>query len=163
MTSTWRRTVLSALCLLGILLVGSLEAPAPTIKKWDPVGKILGKQGDLLADGVYKVTFPRNDLRITMHGVGLPVGMGLASWAAFLRLPDGQAMVMGDTVMLASEVNPVIDELRRAGIEIVALHNHMLGEQPQVLFMHYQGVGKPEALARTIRRALDQLGKSQGQ
>lgn len=161
MTSSWRRTHFSALCLLGILLIGSLEAPAPTVNEWDPVGKILGKQGDLLADGVYKVTFPRNDLRITVHGVQLPVGMGLASWAAFLRLPDGKAMVMGDTVMLAAEVNLVIDELRKGGIEVVALHNHMLGEQPHVMFMHYQGVGQAEALARTLRRALDQLGKNQ--
>jgi len=146
--------------LLGILLFGSLEAPAPTVKEWDLVGKILGKQGDLLPDGVYKVTFPRNDLRITMRGVQVPVGMGLASWAAFLRLPNGNAMVMGDTIMLVAEVNPVIDELRRGGIEVVALHNHMLGEQPQVMFMHYQGVAEADSLAHTLRRALDQLGKS---
>ena len=68
-------------------------------------------------------------------------------------------MVMGDTVMLGSEVNPVIDALRAGGIEVVALHNHMLGEQPQIMFMHYQGEGDADALARTVRRAIDQLGK----
>lgn len=162
MTLSRQRTGISALCLFGVLLVASISAPAVTVKGWDAVAKILGKQGDLLADGVYKVTFPRNDLRITVHGAGLPVGMGLASWAAFMHLSDGQAMVMGDTVMLASEVNPVIDELRKGGIEVVALHNHMLGEQPHVMYLHYQGVGQAEALAQTLRRALDQLGKSQG-
>jgi len=125
---------------------------------WEKVAAALGKKGDLSADGVYKVTFPRSDLKVAMHGVPVPAGMGLASWAAFTRMPDGKYMVMGDTVMLGAEVNPVIDALRAGGIEIVALHNHMLGEQPQVMFMHYQGEGAAEALARTIRRAIDQLG-----
>jgi hypothetical protein len=126
---------------------------------WEKVAVALGKKGDLSGDGVYKVTFPRHDLKVTMHGAPVPVGMGLASWAAFTRMPDGKYMVMGDTVMLGAEVNPVIDALRAGGIEIVALHNHMLGEQPQVMFMHYQGEGDAEALARTIRRGLDRLGK----
>lgn len=126
---------------------------------WEKVAAALGKKGDLSADGVYKVTFPRSDLRVTMHGAPVPVGMGLASWAALTRMPDGKYMVMGDTVMLGGEVNPVIDALRAGGIEVVALHNHMLGEQPQIMFMHYQGDGEAEALARTVRRALDQLGK----
>ena len=126
---------------------------------WEKVAAALGKKGDLSADGVYKVTFPRSDLKVAMHGAPVPAGMGLASWAAFTRMPDGKYMVMGDTVMLGAEVNPVIDALRAGGIEIVALHNHMLGEQPQVMFMHYQGEGDAEALARTIRRALNQLGR----
>lgn len=143
------------------LLVGLAAAAAPPnpAQEWAGVAEILGKKGDLSADGVYKVTFPRSDLQVTMHGAALPVGMGLASWAAFTRLPDGTALVMGDTVMLGTEVNPVIDALRASGIEIVALHNHMIGEQPQLLFMHYQGHGEAEALARTIRRALELLGK----
>ncbi|MGH9804387.1 MAG: DUF1259 domain-containing protein [Candidatus Acidiferrales bacterium] len=155
--------VCTAFLLVGVLsasLAVAGQPPAGTTG-WERVAEVLGKKGDLSADGVYKVTFPRNELHVTMHGAPVPVGMGLASWAAFMRLPEGKAMVMGDTVMLASEVNPVIDELRKGGIEIVALHNHMLGEQPQVMFMHYQGVGEPEALARIIRRALDQLGKDQ--
>ena len=155
------RVRLIGVLLAALLLTGAVQAPPESASAWEEVGRILGKKGDLLPDGVYKVTFPRSHLRVMMHDVRVPIGMGLASWAAFMRLPDGKAMVMGDTVMLASEVNRVIDELRKGGIEIVALHNHMLGEQPQVLFMHYQGTGEPTALARTIRRALDQLGKSQ--
>jgi hypothetical protein len=149
------------LFLLGVFLFASIlvaaEPPAPT-SPWDRVAEILRKKGDLSADGVYKVTFPRTDLHITMHGVHVPVGMGLASWAAFTRRPDGKTLVMGDTVMLSAEVNPVIDALRSGGIEVVALHNHMMGEQPPVMFMHYQGEGQVEPLAHTIRLALNQLG-----
>ncbi len=126
---------------------------------WDSVATILGKKGDLSADGVYKVTFPRSDPKVTMHGVAVPVGMGLASWTALTKMPDGKYMVMGDTMMLVPEVHKVIDALHTGGIEVVALHNHMLGEQPQIMFLHYQGTGDAEALARTVRRALDQLGK----
>jgi len=143
------------LCAVGLVAQERKDDPA-----WGKVAAALGKKGDLSADGVYKVTFPRSDVKVTMHGAPVPVGMGLASWAAFTKMPDWKYMVMGDTVMLGAEVNPVIDALRAGGIEIVALHNHMLGEQPQILFMHYQGEGDPEALARTIRRAIDQLGKS---
>jgi len=149
----------------SIVLIFALAVSAAPEKKddaaWEAVAAALGKKGDLSADGVYKVSFPRGDLKVTMHGAPVPVGMGLASWAAFTKMPDGKYMVMGDTVMLGSEVNPVIDALRAGGIEIVALHNHMLGEQPQVMFMHYQGSGDAEALARTVRRAIDQLGKRQ--
>lgn len=159
-----RRTLFVS-CLVWSLLAfaagaASLPAAEPPAAPWPRLAEILGKKGDLSADGVYKVTFPRNDLKVTMHGAPVPVGMGLASWTAFTAMPDGRFLVMGDTVMLASEVNPVIDALRAGGIEVVALHNHMLGEQPQIMFLHYQGIGDAEALARTVRRALDQLGKS---
>jgi len=152
--------------MLGAALILCLTVPvvaAPEQKSeapWEAVAAILGKKGDLSADGVYKVTFPRNDVKVTMHGAPVPVGMGLASWTALTKMPDGKYMIMGDTVMLGTEVNKVIDALRAGGIEVVALHNHMLGEQPQIMFLHYQGTGEAEALARTVRRALDQLGKS---
>ncbi len=137
----------------------SLCAAPPADTDWSRVAEILGKKGDLSQDGVYKVTFPRGDVKVTMGGEPVPVGMGLASWAAFHPMSNGKTMVMGDTAMLVGEVNHVIDALRAGGIEVVALHNHMLGEQPQILFLHYEGTGDVEALARTVRRALDQLGK----
>ena len=146
------------LCLvIPVVAVPEQKSEAP----WQAVATLLGKKGDLSADGVYKVTFPRNDVKVTMHGAPVPVGMGLASWTALTKMPDGKYMVMGDTVMLGSEVNKVIDALRAGGIEVAALHNHMLGEQPQIMFLHYQGTGDADALARTVRHALDQLGKRQ--
>jgi len=149
------RVFLAAWILLACL--AAVAAP-PGEKGWERVAEILGKKGDLSADGVYKVTFPRTDVKVTMSGEPVPVGMGLASWAAFTKMPNGKTMVMGDTVMLGSEVNHVIDALRAGGIEVVALHNHMIGEQPQIMFLHYQGTGDAEALAKTIRGALDWLG-----
>lgn len=143
--------------LLGLIALGAQAAPQAA-PDWNRVATILGKKGNLSADGVYKVTFPRLELKVTMDGAPVPAGMGLASWAAFSQRPDGKTVVMGDTVMLGSEVQHVIDALRAGGIEIVALHNHMLGEQPHVMYLHYQGVGEPEALAKTVRGALDWLG-----
>ncbi len=151
-----QRMVRGSMILVIALAVSAAEREDGGV--WEKVAAALGKKGELSADGVYKVTFPRSELRVTMGGVPVPVGMGLASWAAFTRLPNGEYMVMGDTVMLAPEVNHVIDALRSGGIEVVALHNHMLGEQPQIFFLHYQGSGKAEALAQTVRGALDWLG-----
>ena len=156
------RQVFAGVLFLCLAVPALAASPEPKGEApWEAVATILGKKGDLSADGVYKVTFPRTDVKVTMHGAPVPVGMGLASWTALTRMPDGKYMVMGDTVMLGSEVNKVIDALRAGGIEVVALHNHMLGEQPQIMFLHYQGTGDAEALARTVRRALDQLGKVQ--
>lgn len=153
------RVFLAAWVFLACLGVLAAVAAPPGEVGWARVAEILGKKGDLSADGVYKVTFPRTDLKVTMSGEPVPVGMGLASWAAFHPMSNGKTMVMGDTAMLVGEVNHVIDALRAGGIEVVALHNHMLGEQPQVMYLHYQGTGDVEALARTVRRAVDQLGK----
>lgn len=153
------RFFLSFFCFLfsGLFALGVNAAPKAG-PDWNRVAEILGKKGDLSADGVYKVTFPRPELKVMMDGAPLPAGMGLASWAAFSQRSDGKSVVMGDTVMLGSEVQHVIDALRAGGIEVVALHNHMLGEQPQVMYLHYQAIGDPEALAKTIRGALDWLG-----
>lgn len=151
--------LLAVIVTAGVTTGRATEAAA---SPWERVAEILGKKGDLSADGVYKVTFSRNDLKVAMGDAPVPVGMGLASWAAFTQMPNGKTMVMGDTVMLGSEVNPVIDALRAGGIQVVALHNHMLGEHPQILFLHYQGMGDAEALARTIREALGKLGRNPG-
>lgn len=124
---------------------------------WEKIAQIFGKKGTLSGDGVYKTTFPRTDLRVTLNGAPVPVGMGLTSWAAFTRMPDRRYMVMGDTVLLAAEINKVVDALRTGGIEVVAVHNHMAGERPGIYFLHYQGFGEAAALARTIHRALENL------
>lgn len=146
--------------LVVFLAVPRVAVAEKAVQRWQRVAEILGKEGILSSDGVYKITFPRTDLHVTLDGVPLAVGMGLASWAAFTRTPDGKVLVMGDTAMRGSEVNAVIDALRAGGIEVVALHNHMRGEQPPLLFLHYQARGEAEALAQTIRRALDELGES---
>lgn len=111
---------------------------------------ILGASGSLNGK-VLKFTFGR---RAGMHGVEFGPSMGLSTWAAFSG-NETQAVVDGDFAMTAEEVQPVMQALRRAGIHIVALHNHMVGETPPYFFLHYWGKGDPGALARGVRAALD--------
>jgi hypothetical protein len=110
----------------------------------------LGVKGKL-DQGVYKVTIGRTT---RMHGADAGNAMGVNTWAAFAGSED-QAVVDGDFAMLERELQPVLKALRGAGIDIVAIHQHMTGEQPRVLFLHYWGVGPAQDLARGLRAALD--------
>ncbi len=112
----------------------------------------LGRSGQKAGD-VYKVGFPRTDLRVSVHGLVIKPGLALGSWAAFLGT-DESAMVMGDLVLLESEINPVLDKLRGAGFEITAIHNHLAEETPHVMYMHYMGHGNAAQLARELHAAL---------
>ncbi|MCL5974573.1 MAG: DUF1259 domain-containing protein [Gammaproteobacteria bacterium] len=111
---------------------------------------ILGVEGSLNGQ-VLKFTFGRS---ATMHGTEFGASMGLATWAAFTGNKD-HAVVDGDFAMTAGEVQPVMHALRDAGIHIVALHNHMIGETPPYYFLHYWGNGDPEVLARGLHAALE--------
>ena len=106
----------------------------------------------------YKYTIGRNDLTIMAMGAEMTAAIGLTSWAAFAGEPDA-AHIAGDIAMLEPEVNSVIRALRQSNLEVVALHHHMLGEQPRTIFLHYYGRGPAATLARGFRAALDQLGK----
>jgi hypothetical protein len=110
----------------------------------------LGHSGDL-GNGVYKVTIGRTT---RMHGHAVGKTMGVNTWAAFAGADD-RAVVDGDFAMLEPELQPVLKALRHAGINVVAIHQHMAGEQPRILFLHYWGVGPVESLARGLRSALD--------
>ncbi len=110
----------------------------------------LGGKGEL-KDGVYKLVVGRKG---RMGGADIGGAMGVNTWAAFAGGPD-RAVVDGDVVMLESELRAVLVELRRAGILVVAIHNHMSGEEPRFVFLHYWGVGKAEELARGVKAALD--------
>jgi hypothetical protein len=138
--------------LLSLLALSALVAAAPK-QDWRGVGEVLGRAGTVQPDGVYKVSFPRGDLSVTVDGVAIKPALALGSWAAFNE-SGGQAMAMGDLVLLESEVNPVIDELQKEGIEQTALHNHLMGETPRVMYMHFSGHGDAVAIARTLHNAL---------
>ncbi len=116
------------------------------------IDQALGRSGQKTGD-VYRVGFPRTDLQVTVAGVSIKPGLALGSWAAFSG-SDANASVMGDLVLLESEVNPVMSKLRASGIEITAVHNHVLNETPQVLYMHYLGHGDAVELAKSLRAAL---------
>jgi hypothetical protein len=110
---------------------------------------------------VYKITVGRPDLRVVAMETEITTAMGLNSWAAFAGDRE-RAHIAGDIAMLEPEVNPVIRALRRNNLEVVALHHHMLGEEPRIIFLHYYGTGPAETLARGFRAALDELGKHRG-
>lgn len=124
--------------------------PARTSLDPAKIEAILHEKGDL-KDGVYKVIVGRTT---RMHGAVMGNTMGVNTWAAFVG-SDDQATVDGDFAMLESEVQGVLKALRGAGINIVAIHQHMLGETPRIVFLHYWGAGSTEALARGLRSALD--------
>jgi len=118
---------------------------------------ILGYRGEM-SKGVYKYTIGRPDVVLKEHGVIISTFFGFNTWAAFQGTPD-HAAVAGDFTMLEDEVAPVIKALVENGIEVVAVHNHMVHEQPRIFFLHYWGVGSAEELAKGLRHALDQTGK----
>jgi hypothetical protein len=119
--------------------------------------KILGHKSQS-QDGVVKYTIGRSG---TMHGVKVGGSMGLTTWAAFSG-GDAQAVVAGDFIMTAEEVQPVLRTLRKHGLHIVALHNHMVGEQPAFYFTHFWGKAPAAELARGLRAALDEQAKVGG-
>jgi hypothetical protein len=121
--------------------------------------EILGYKAEM-SKGVYKYTIGRPDVKLAEHGAPVSTFLGFNTWAAWQGTPE-KAAVAGDFAMLAAEVAPVIKALVENGIEVVAVHNHMVHEQPRIFFLHYWGVGNAESLARGLRAALDQTGKKQ--
>lgn len=114
--------------------------------------QIIGHSGQA-AGGVFKITIGRPGVK--MMGVEVTSSMGLNTWVAFMGTNE-RAHVAGDVAMTSQEVNPVIRALQKGGIDAVAVHNHMLDEQPRIFFLHYWGTGPAESLARTVREAFDQ-------
>jgi hypothetical protein len=122
------------------------------------IAEILGHDGQMNR-GVYKVTIGRPDVDLREHGAPVSTFMGFNTWASWQGTPE-RAAVAGDFTMLADEVAPVIKALVENGIEVVAVHNHMVHEKPRIFFLHYWGVGRAEELAKGLRQALDQTGKN---
>src|ERR1700726_210532 len=117
------------------------------------VGEALGKTGSAAPGGVYRVGLPRTDLKVTLDGVELKPGFALGGWLAFEKMGD-HGMVMGDLVLTMDEVAPVMTKLAAGGIEVTALHNHLLRNQPFTMYMHVLGHGDPVKLAAALHTAL---------
>jgi hypothetical protein len=117
------------------------------------VGEALGKPGTRAPSGVYRIGLPRTDLKATLDGVELKPGFALGGWLAFEKTGE-QGMVMGDLVLTETEVNPVMTKLAAGGIEVTALHNHLLRNQPFTMYMHVLGHGDPVKLAAVLHTAL---------
>lgn len=125
------------------------------------IARIVGHQGEQ-SGAVYKITVGRDDLKLTEMGAPIGTRMGLNTWAAFIGTND-KAAVAGDVAMLASEVTPVLKALRKNGLEVVAIHQHMTTTTPTIYFLHYWGTGPADKLATGFKAALGELGKSRTQ
>ena len=141
----------SRIFLLGCVLWFPLLANSQGLTT-SVIDEALGRSGQTMGD-VYRFGFPRTDLHVRADGVDIKPGLALGSWAAFSGT-DAQASVMGDLVLLESEVNPVIRKLRSAGFEITAVHNHIMNETPHVLYVHYMGHGSAAEIAKSLRAGL---------
>ena len=121
----------------------------------DELTGLKGKMNE--KEGVYKVTSPRDDVKISVDGWTMPPFMGLGTWAAFTKGAHTEAMVMGDTVLFEDEVNPVMSVAFDNGLSVTALHNHFFFDQPNVYFMHIEGEGTVEQLAGAVRKVYDKI------
>jgi hypothetical protein len=119
------------------------------------LAKVIGHAGDQ-SGPVYKITIGRADLKVQEMGATINARMGLNTWAAFYG-SDSEAVVAGDVAMLESEVTPVLKALRKNNLSVVAMHHHMIGTRPAIIFLHYWGKGPAATLAAGVRAALDQL------
>ncbi|HET8891535.1 MAG TPA: DUF1259 domain-containing protein [Candidatus Angelobacter sp.] len=130
----------------------SVKAPATV--DWKDADATMGRAGQDQPDGTHKYALPRKDLNVTLNGVQIKAGLALGSWVAFKPTSSGNAVVMGDLVLLEDEVAPVMQELQSGGIEITALHNHLIGESPRVMYMHIHGMGNAASLGKAIHSAI---------
>src|SRR5437762_11273987 len=122
------------------------------------IDNLTGLKGKLNEkEGVYRVSFPRADVKVTVDGWQMPPFMGLGTWAAFTKGAQTEAMVMGDTVLFEDEVNAVMSAALDNGLSVTALHNHFFFDQPKVFFMHIEGEGSVEKLAGAVKKVYDSV------
>ena len=131
-----------------------LMAQQSAASSWTNVEDALGRKGAMQPGNVMKFSFPRSDMAVSVRGVTVKPALALGSWIAFKETTSGQCMVMGDLVLTEDEVGAVMQSLQAGGVEQTALHNHVLGESPRVMYMHISANGEPTKIARTIHDAL---------
>ncbi len=138
---------------LFILCCAAVAQTAPAASDWKPVEQALGRSGQLQGDGAYKFGLPRGDLKVTVDGVQVKPTLALGSWMAFSS-PGKDAMLMGDLVLTEDEVSPVMLALQEKGLQVTALHNHVLHETPRVMYMHIEGHGDAAKLAGSMKEVV---------
>jgi hypothetical protein len=145
------KTYLLIILIFCVSLTAALAVPLDAAK----IDQLTGLKGKLNEkEGVYKVTFPRNDVKVVVDGWTMPPFMGLGTWAAFTPTKDG-AMIMGDTVLFEDEVNAAMSAALDNGLNVTALHNHFFFDHPKVYFMHIEGEGAVDKLASAVRKVYD--------
>ena len=145
-----------ALAMVGASVAWAQAQDMPA--EYQQVLTTLGRQGDYKAN-VLKVNIPRNDVSVTVAGVNTPTPFGFGGWVAMTKGTGGMDVMMGDLVLTQDEVNPVMSALLDTGIEVTALHNHFLWDEPRMFYMHVHGHGKAADLARQVKPGLDLIGK----
>lgn len=148
-----RRLCLAPLVLIGFCTLLIAQQSTQVSSEWKPVEDALGRKGSMQPGDVFKFGMPRLDLKVTVEGTLIKPGLALGSWAAF-KGTGNDAVVMGDLVLLSSEVEPVMMKLEQSGMEVTAVHNHLLGESPRVMYMHIAGHGEAVKLASALKSAL---------
>jgi len=149
---------------LPVIILVALSAPASHATAADAmdtsrIEQLTGAKGQMNEkEGVFKVSVPRTDLRVTTAGVKMTPPLGLTSWAAFKQVGDA-TVVMGDNVLLEDQVNAVMDAALQNGLEVTALHNHFFWDDPRIFYMHVHAHGAPADLARKLKPAVDLIGK----
>ncbi|HLH90505.1 MAG TPA: DUF1259 domain-containing protein [Xanthobacteraceae bacterium] len=143
------------LLMLGSLLAALLPGIANAQEvDWQKVDAAFGRKAAVVAGDVHRYTFPRTDLSVTLDGVAIKPSLALGGWVAFKPMHGG-VMVMGDLVLLESEINPVMAKMIESGLDITAVHNHLLRANPATFYMHVGGMGDPVKLAKAIHDALE--------
>jgi Domain of Unknown Function (DUF1259) len=141
---------------IGTLFTALICASAATDLNTAQIDALTGLKGKMNEkEGVYKVTFPRDDVKVVVDRWTMPPFMGLGTWAAFTKGAHTEAMVMGDTVLFEDEVNTAMSAALDNGLNVTALHNHFFFDQPKVFFMHIEGEGTVEKLASAVKKVYD--------
>src|SRR6266568_2338379 len=148
---TIMKQIVTIALVFAALLCTSVAAGLETARI-DELTGLKGKMNE--KEGVYRVTFPRDDVKVIVDGWTMPPFMGLGTWAAFTEISNG-AMVMGDTVLFEDEVNAAMSAALDNGLDVTALHNHFFFDQPKVFFMHIEGEGTVEKLASAVKKVYD--------
>src|SRR5258708_26957680 len=148
-------TITAASLCSGSLATGQSTGSSPSngADGWKQVEDAMGRPGQMQPGDVIKFGMPRKDLHIVLDGVDIKPGLALGSWAAFKR-DSGGATVMGDLVLTEDEVEPVMMKLQEGGIHESAVHNHLIGESPHVMYMHIASHGDPVQMAKAIHEAV---------
>ena len=151
-----RRVMRRATMTAVVFLAASSQGRAQGSTDWTAADRALGRPGAAQPGGVHKYSFPRGDLTVMVNGVQLRPALALGTWIAFKRTGggDGKAMAMGDLVLTENEVAPVMTKLQQGGVDQTAVHNHLLGETPRILYMHVMATGDEAKIAQTIHDAL---------
>jgi hypothetical protein len=140
--------------LLGVILLATPVFAQSNVQRLntDGIAKAMGREGELTGE-MYKVSFPRSDLTVKVKNVAIKPALALMGWAGFIK-SGSTGITYGDLVVLEDEINPVISKLEEGGVEVSALHNHLLHETPRIMYIHFVGAGNEAEMAKAIRDAL---------